>query len=788
MSNQAQVSLEDALEMAKQYHQSGNLTLADRTYRDILKAVPEEFNSLHYLSIICFQTGKPQEGLEFIEKAVNINDENADSWNAYGAMLAQVGKHEEAVEKFNKAVELDPNFHETLSNLGNSLWELGRFEEAKEVCQKAVDINPEFFQAYNNLGIAIASLGDKEKAIEIWEKALTIQPRNADILINIGNVLNELGRPTEGEEYAVKALEIHEDHPKALFNLGNALRDQGKLNDSEEAYRKAVAIQPDFVDAYNNLTLLLIQMHRYEEALTSARYVIAFQPEHAVAYGYLAFTLKELGKLKEAEEAARTALKLNPDAVDSKIELAEILFLSDRYSEAETLFNDILDAVPDNYSLYVKLSGVLEKQNRIEEALETVDKAVKLSPETPDVYYRKAMILYMAGKVDESLQLLDKTLELNPNSPNVIGVKSEILQSKGEMDEALKHVKKALEMGDQTPGVYLTLSKLKKFKDKEDPDFIRMLEIVDKPFLGRGQKAGIHFALFKAYQDIGEYNEAFNHLKKGNDAKRASVIYNPHLQDVSADNVAKTFHEEYFEKLKDHGSDSEVPIFIVGMPRSGTTLTEQIISSHPDVFGAGELTYIADIETKCGIPTPENAKDMANTYLEKIRAINEEAKEAKKITDKMPGNFMKLGHIVAMFPKAKIIHCRRNPMDTGLSCYKQLFARGHYWSYNLEEMGEHYRHYREVMDYWRENLPKENYLEVDYEETVNDFENQARRLIDHVGMEWDDACLAPHKQKRSVMTASKGQVIKPIYKTSVEAWRRYEEQLDPLYQKVKDLM
>ena len=789
MSNETQVSLEEALAIAQQYHTAGNLTLADRTYRDILAVMPEEFNSLHHLSIICYQLGKPEEGLELIQKAVSIQDNNPNCWNAYGVMQAQVGDYEKAIEKWEKALELDPDFHEALSNLGNALWEIGEFERSREMCEKAIKIKPDFPEAYNNLGIALASLDEKEEALKIWEKALEYNPTSHDVFLNMGNTLRELGRPTESEEYCNKALELAPDHPKALFNLGNALRDQGKLKKAEDAYRKAVESKPDFVDAYNNLTLILIQMLRYKEALTSARYVIAFEPEHAVAYGYQALILKELGKLKEAEESARKSLQINPDSADSKVELADILYLSDKYSEAETLFDEVMEELSDSYYLYLKLSGVLERQNKIDEALDAVKKALELSPETPEIYYRKAMILFMSGNIEEADKALDKALEIKPDFSVALGIKSEILQSRGEMDKALEVARQGLDLGDDVPSVFLTLSKVKKFKDKKDPDFLKMKEIEKSPApKGYSQVTSLHFALFKAHQDMGEYEDAFKHLKIGNDTRRANVVYDRTMQHTAFDNLKKIYTKDFFSNMEGLGHDSDVPIFIVGMPRSGTTLTEQIISSHPDVFGGGELSFISDIDKEIGAPTPENCKQIGEEYVKRVRAISEESAKARKITDKMPGNYLRLPSIITGMPNAKIIHCRRNPMDTCLSCYKQLFARGHYWSYNLDEMAEHYTVYHSIMEYWRETLPENSFLEIDYEQTVDDFENQARRLLDFVEMEWDDACLTPHKTKRSVMTASKGQVIQPIYKTSVEAWRRYEEQLSPLYKKLKQYM
>jgi len=256
-------------------------------------------------------------------------------------------------------------------------------------------------------------------------------------------------------------------------------------------------------------------------------------------------------------------------------------------------------------------------------------------------------------------------------------------------------------------------------------------------------------------------------------------VFKRESQVLGFERTKEKYTREYIDSFKGKGCDSSSPIIIVGMPRSGTTLTEQIISSHPSVFGAGELTYLNIIAADMEPMTMDNCAEIGQTYVDMTRKIDKDAAKAEKITDKMPGNYMRLGQIVASLPNAKIIHCRRNPIDTTLSCYKQLFSRGHYWSYNQEEMVEHYMLYNDMMQHWRDTVP-DKFLEINYEDTVNDFENQARMLIDYVGLEWNDACLTPHKTKRSVLTASKGQVRKPIYKTSVEAWRRYEDELKVL--------
>jgi hypothetical protein len=263
-----------------------------------------------------------------------------------------------------------------------------------------------------------------------------------------------------------------------------------------------------------------------------------------------------------------------------------------------------------------------------------------------------------------------------------------------------------------------------------------------------------------------------------NDFKRQGVPYDREAQEAMFAHIRETYTPEILKELEGKGFDSDLPVFIVGMPRSGTTLTEQIISSHPNVYGAGELIEFGTVSKKFGDVTPDNAAAMGEAYITALKTYDPSG-NAKRITDKMPANFTHIGKILSILPQAKIIHCRRDPVDTCLSCFKQNFSRGQYWSYDLEDLAHHYDEYEKMMNYWRDVLGNQ-FLEIDYEDTVGDFENQARKLIDFVGLEWNNACLEPHKQKRDVLTASKAQVIQPVYKTSVKSWQNYETYLEPL--------
>jgi tetratricopeptide (TPR) repeat protein len=779
MSNNNEVTLEQALNIARQHHMSGNLAVADRTYRDILNVLPYHYGSLYQLALICYQQQRTQEGLDFIQKAIEAEPDQAEAWNVYGALLQQIGKLEDAIEKWKKAIEIDSNLPVAYSNLASGYWSLGEYEHSKEAAQKAVKIKPDYADGYVNYGIAVNALGDTEEAVKLWEKALELHPDHPNAMINLGNAMRDLGKLKESEEYCRKALKIAPNNTIALVNLGNALLDQTFTNEAEELYRKAIQLQPNYIDAHNNLSLVLMMQVRYDDAAAQARHALAFDPDNLTALGNLSVSLREMSQFQEAEFAARKALSLRPDSAEARIDLADILFLSDRLDEAEIIFNEAVEIAPNSPRLYMKLANVQERLNHFDDAIASLDKALKLSPDMPDIYHKRGMVYLMSNKIDESLEAFDKALEINPEFIQAIASKSETLQTKGDMDAARETVQKGLKIDNSFPSLYYTLSKVKKFT-ADDPDLKKMIEIAENAEgLGHAQATALHFALFKAYQDIKDYDAAFDQLMKGNDRKRSSVPYDRDAQNKSYDTVINTCNADFMKKFEGTGYDSDIPVFIIGMPRSGTTLTEQIISSHPDVFGAGELHYLLDVETKHGAINTENSAELGKSYVEMTQAIHPDAEKAKRITDKMPGNYMRVAQIIASLPNAKIIHCQRNPMDTMLSCYKQLFARGQYWSYNFEEMAEHYVQYERMMEHWRQVFPNQ-FLEIKYEETVSDFENQARKLIDYVGLEWDDACLSPHKQERSILTASKGQVRQPIYKTSVEAWRRYEKQMQPL--------
>lgn len=779
-----EVTVEDAMGLAMRHFANGNWTVAERTFRDIIAAIPDYHMAIHHLGLVCFYRGDIKGAVEFTGKSVALDPKNAQYLNNHAVMLSEDGQKEAALKAWDGAIKADPAFADAYSNKANTLWQLGRYAEAEKFSRKALERNPKYPDALLNLGNALASLKKIDEAVKHWRKAIKMKPDFDKAWSNIGNALREKGDLKDAREACLKAVGINANNPQAWSNLGNAQRDLGDPKAAEESYRRAVALMPNYAEAHNNLAVCLIDQHRYQEALETIRYAIAFSPNYAEAYGNMSLIQRELGNLDQAETATRKAIMLQPDSASFYIDLSDILYMSDRYDEAEATLTQARKLTPDSPRLLVKLATVLDRSNRMEESLKVIDQALKMAPDYLDLYMRKAGVYFMANMLDESEKAVNELLEHKPDCGAAFGTLAEIQQSRGEMDKSLKTIRKALKINDKHPNFYHSLAKCKKFT-KNDPDFKAMLELAkNEKALGKQGAACLHFALFEAYEDIGDYRKAFAHLKAGNDLKRATVKYDSKQNREAAKILKDTYAPAVLKGYKGKGCKSDMPIFIVGMPRSGTTLTEQIISSHPDVFGAGELVTLGLVDRDMPVMKPENAARMGQNYIDRVLARYPAIKKYKHFTDKMPGNFMRIGQIACILPNAKIIHCRRDPVDTCLSNYKQLFARGQYWSYDLEELAEQYKQYEDLMAYWRKTLPG-RFLDIDYEETVGNLEKQARRLIDFVDLPWNKACLVPHEQKRSVLTASKTQVIQPVYKTSVKSWKRYEKELQPLIKGLK---
>jgi tetratricopeptide (TPR) repeat protein len=395
---------------------------------------------------------------------------------------------------------------------------------------------------------------------------------------------------------------------------------------------------------------------------------------------------------------------------------------------------------------------------------------------------------YQLGNLERAESLYREAVSMNPEhtqSHYGIGI---CMNAKGRKAEAIESFRTAIRLNPEYVQAHVQLASSIKH-EKRDDDIIKMEELLESPTLDSAQISHLHFGLGKAYEDLGEYDHAFSHYAAGNDLKRDASRYNINEERRVMDNIIRKFDKGLLERLENCGHPSNNPIFIVGMPRSGTTLTEQILSRHPKVHAAGEIKYLGKLinnyfSEQLHAHFPNNIEQLDCQSLSQLGKqycdmTSHYDNAAGYITNKMPYNYLSIGMIHLMLPNAKIIHCTRNPLDTCFSCYANNFAEKQSYTNNLVELGQYYALYYNLMQHWRQ-LDAINIIEVSYEEIVNDQEFQTRRLLDACDLEWDDACLDFHKSVRPVLTASVSQVREKIYNKSIQRWKHFESHLTPL--------
>ena len=558
--------------------------------------------------------------------------------------------------------------------------------------------------------------------------------------------------------YSEEALALDAEDPK-LYNLrGRARNNLGRLEDAEKDFRFALQLDPRFADAHSNLGHILMRKGYVEAAEQCFRKAIAREADHGLANLNLGTILFERGQTRKAIKHLQKGLDEEMTHQAGRYNLAVALHQIGHLSEAVHNYRQVIangDTDPDALS---NMASALQAMGELESAAAGFETALETNPDHGPSLAGLAGLFELAGQYDRGVALLKPYLKRGNAMPMIHVAYARLLRSTGRGKEALVH-----------------LAALAKIDDLSDH-----------------QQIAIHFTLGDLLDDIGEYEKAFAHYDRAN--RLRSVEYTSAARKKEVDKLIQAFSEENLDRMADSGRETEQPVFIVGMPRSGTSLVEQILATHPDVIGAGELRDIGLMSIEMGrnkeqilYPdcvlnmTARELKGWSKIYLDKLSKIS---RRVRFITDKMWQNFEHLGLIQLMFPRARVIHCRRSPMDTGLSCYFQSFgSAGPPFSYNLRHIGAYYNEYRRLMDHWQatSRLP---ILDVDYEELVGDTEGQSRRLIEFLGLEWNPECLRFYDNPRLVRTASHAQVRKPVYTSSIGRAVNYRDHLEPMIEEM----
>jgi tetratricopeptide (TPR) repeat protein len=638
-------------------------------------------------------------------------------------------------------------------------------------------------------GMAMFQSGQLQQAEKLLREVLAREPREVNALQMLGLTLFQRGNPQEGERLLRKAIRRSPKIAKLHFNLGRMLEMQGKLREAVSAFREARKLDPQDEWIPVNLGIAYGKLNRLDEAVSACKAALKINPENISALSNMGHMLWRNGKLDEAVAALEKALEINPDSIEALSNLGTVYFGEKQLERAEELLRRAYELNPNHGDVLNNLAGVLTAQGEWEEALPLCKQALQMNPRSAELYFNLGRVAHKAEQWEEVISAYSKGLELQPKVADAISGLAEACNIMGRFDEAKQLYYRALELKPDKPDLHAGLLGL------EEPSvMLERLERIEKlykaPDIDEEGKLTLAFALAKFLEKEGEYQRAFQYLDEANRIKRASFEYSQEDERESFELVKSTFTREFFAQRSGYGVASEMPIFILGMPRSGTTLTEQILASHPQVFGAGELKVLNRAVARMCAPVeylkyPKAVAEwgegdftaLGEEYLHKLQEYSE---GVERVTDKMPHNFFLLGMIHLAMPNAKVIHCRRDPMDNCLSIFKQDFKSMHKYSYDLEELGGHYRRYADLMQHWHNVLPEGTIFDLQYEDMVADQEGMSRKLLEFCELPWDDNCLRFHETKRAVLTASQSQVRKKIYSDSVELWRHYEQQLQPL--------
>lgn len=662
----------------------------------------------------------------------------------------------------------------------------GRLGPAEHLYRQALTLQPRNTQALSGLGLIAAQTGHLQPARDLLGKALATAPRDPDCLVNLAKVDVSLGDIAGAADLLRKAVTARKRDAVAWNLLGWCQQKTGDRLKAEDSFRQAVRLKPDFAEALNNLGTALMLRGEHDEAAQILQRCVVLAPTAAQPHMNLGILLGGLGREEEALVHARRAVELAPDSADTRFNLGKLLHQMDLLEEAEAEYRAALRLVPENAHFMNNLALLLDMLLRPQEALEWAERAAAAAGDAVGEIHENLVRANIAqGRFAEARERLEGFLARAPGHPGMRLLMADIAVREGRFADAKDIYQTMLDADPGSARALRGMARAGKIR-LGDPLVALMQDAAGRETADLDDRVDLFFALGKAHDDVGDPDAAFGFYAQGNALKNTRCHYDPAAYEDYVSAVIEAFTPEFFAARADWGSDSDRPTLILGMPRSGTTLVEQILSSHPDVTAGDELPDFNLIERmvkrRHGYPQQlaslprEALGEFIDLYLAHLERIDP---AARHVTDKLPGNSQRLGLIALLFPKARVIHCRRDPVDTCLSIYFQNFGGQHDYAYDLRALGHFYRQYQRLMAHWAAAAPMP-ILEVVYEDVVADHEAQGRRMIEHLGLEWHPAMAAFHTNTRTVSTASVWQVRQPIYKGSVERWRKYEAHIGPL--------
>jgi len=687
--------------------------------------------------VAAHKEGKLQDAERHYRAILQSRPLHPDANHNLGVLAVSVNKADAALPLFKTALEANPKIEQFWLSYIDALIQEKQFDNAKQILERGKKYGVAE-EKLNVLGLQLGSLTTTESVDSVNPP----QQLLSSLLQHY-----QAGRLSDAEKLAQSLTQEYPKHQFAWKVLGAVLGQTGRNSEAANANQTAVVLSPQDAEAQYNLGVTLKELGRLEEAEASYTQAIALKPDFAKAHNNLGVTLKDLGRLEEAEASYTQAIALKPDYAEAHYNLGIMLQELGRLEDAEASYRQAIMLKPDYAKAHSNLGNTLKELGRLDEAEASYTQAIALKPDYAEAHSNLGVLLKGLGKLEDAEASYTQAIALKP-----------------DYAEAHRY-----------------LASMKKF-DSRDEQYSKMQELYLYENISDEQRCHINFGLAKACEDLGDFEQAFTHYREGNALRKKLLNYDIN-QDVKLFKQLKSNYAKIEQTaLKvDNLENNPKPIFIVGMPRSGTTLVEQIISSHSQVAGAGELSFAAQFGASIARGFSEvNSEALLNFRIKYLTKLQNVSDGSLIVTDKMPQNFRYIGLLAAAFPEAKIVHVKRNPAAVCWANYKQYFiSKNMDFCYALDDIISYYRLYENLMEFWGSSLSKRIY-HLDYELLTVNQEDETQKLIDYLGLDWNEKCLSPQNNTRSVATVSNIQVREKVYQGSSQQWKKYKPFLNSM--------
>ena len=825
MTNPASfTTTQQTLQEAIAHHQAGRLEDAEQLYDTILETDPDHASALQLKGLIFAARDQADEAINHMEHSLSINPKQPSVHYNLGTLHLKLNHPEDASAYFAAALEQQPDYPQASLSLAEALIFSKRAADAEEPLRLLLARHPNFAPGQMKLGLLLQSLNRLDEAAACYRKCIELEPTNSAADFNLGVVAEAQNKPDEAVEAYRRAVAKDPKLAAAHYNLGVIAKTNQDTEAAAAYFRAAVEAQPDYIEALNNLGTVLQAQDKVEEAASYYQKALDIRDDFPATWHNMGLAQQHLGNLDKAIHAYgkaidlkhnmpethfnlgaiyhaqnrhddakaqyEKAIALNPRFGEAQYRLATLLIREGEYAEAEKHARlGVRHTQQHDAEAYHTLGLAQKQQEKLEEARLNFSKCVKMDPTYAGAQMNLGNVYKDMGKLKKAEQHYLLALDARPDYADSLNNLANLYLMQGDKKKAEDYFRRAIELKPDFGHAHRHLSATIKYS-VDDPLIPQMEALYQNAELAEEERMHIAFSLAKAYSDTKQYEKVFPVLQVANAIRRKDYPdYSTETVRETIHNIIKTYSKEFLQNAPSSGLKSNLPIFIMGMPRSGTTLIEQILSSHNDVHGADELIYMQTVAIKestamtgkdfIGAAQEYNSsqlKALGNLYLERLR---KHASKAKRITDKMPSNTYYAGLIHMALPNAKIILCRRDPMAVCLSIYKLYFSGPQPFAYDMEELAHQYLLQQELMDHWREAIPDQVY-DLQYETLVENQEEESKKLFQFLGLDWQEQCLEFYKSKRSVKTASLVQVRNPIYTSSLKPWEPYAKELEPI--------